>query len=99
MSLVQTLSRFYVSVMHLFICFFVKDFFLKLNNSNCISWAFVDLFQELVDFYQHNSLEDSFPEVKTTLLYPYKTFTHNNAGKWNLRIETFLAISLCVYLT
>ncbi|GFR78231.1 proto-oncogene vav-like isoform X6 [Elysia marginata] len=28
--------------------------------------------QELVDFYQVNQLADSFPDVKTTLLYPYK---------------------------
>ncbi|RUS77444.1 hypothetical protein EGW08_014797, partial [Elysia chlorotica] len=28
--------------------------------------------QELVDFYQVNMLNDNFPDVETTLLYPYK---------------------------
>ena len=31
------------------------------------------MLQELVEFYQQNELSDSFPEVNTTFVHPYKT--------------------------
>ena len=38
--------------------------------------------QDLVEYYQKNSLKDSFPGVDTTLMYPFKSRTVQNiAGK------------------
>ncbi|KAH3793253.1 hypothetical protein DPMN_146760, partial [Dreissena polymorpha] len=35
---------------------------------------------ELIEFYQKNSLADSFQEVNTTLMYPYKTVSKGAGG-------------------
>ena len=34
------------------------------------------MLQELFEFYQQNELSDSFPEVNTTLVHPYKTILY-----------------------
>ena len=34
------------------------------------------MLQELVEFSQQNELSDSFPEVNTTLVHPYKTILY-----------------------
>ena len=34
------------------------------------------MLQEPVEFYQQNELSDSFPEVNTTLVHPYKTILY-----------------------
>lgn len=39
------------------------------------SLASMNFFQELVAYYQHNSLGSSFPGVDTTLRYPYRDMT------------------------
>lgn len=38
--------------------------------------------QELVQYYQQNSLESSFPEVPTILLIPYKEAVSRLKGEW-----------------
>ena len=40
------------------------------------------MLQELVEFYQQNELSDSFPEVNTTLVHPYKTIS-GHAGEYS----------------
>ena len=41
--------------------------------------------QELVAFYQENSLGHNFPHVNTTLRFPYKSAFAGADGLWNIQ--------------
>lgn len=38
-------------------------------------------FQELVSYFQQNSLGDNFPFVRTTLRYPYRSILAGSSGR------------------
>ncbi|XP_060561933.1 proto-oncogene vav-like isoform X3 [Ruditapes philippinarum] len=58
----------------------VRHIKIEKNSENMYYMADTRFFHslpELIEFYQKNSLSDSFPEVQTNLLYPYKSVASN----------------------
>ncbi|XP_053380469.1 proto-oncogene vav-like isoform X3 [Mercenaria mercenaria] len=58
----------------------VRHIKIEKNSENMYYMADTRFFHslpELIDFYQNHSLSDSFPEVQTNLLYPYKSAVSN----------------------